>query len=263
MDLSNTPATVPAVRHDGWTEVRKVHFLEHLAGHGNVRAACSSVGMSHEAAYRLRRRDPLFARAWGAALVLAREASAEVLACRAIDGIEEEVWYRGELRGTRRRYDSRLLLAHMARLDALAASGAVADDAARFDELLACVAGVEPPAELPVEDHGLPGGRDACIAFAGEEAEAASLREDDDAGEDEDSAACSARHDRAVARWRRARTRAAEQWDAWQLAAHAAVDRLCEQPLDASEAGVVATTPSTPSTSDLAPGSAGGHPGAA
>jgi hypothetical protein len=145
MDHANAPSIARAVRHDGWTDTRTAQFLEHLAGHGNVRAACARVSMSPEAAYRLRRRDALFARAWSAALNLAREASAEILACRAIDGIEEEVWYHGEVVGTRRRYDTRLLLAHLARLDALAERGAAAEDAARFDELLACIAGAEPP----------------------------------------------------------------------------------------------------------------------
>src|SRR6187431_302171 len=48
---------------------------------------------------------------------------------RAIEGIEEEVRYRGEVVGTRRRYDTRLLLAHMARLDKLAEDEHAADDA--------------------------------------------------------------------------------------------------------------------------------------
>ena len=138
MDATATPT----IRHDGWTAERRTHFLYELATCGNVRAACSHVGLSAEAAYRLRRRDALFARAWAAALVLAREASAEVLECRAIEGIEEQIWYRGEVVGTRRRYDNRLRLAHMARLDAQAESGSARDDAARFDELLACVGAV-------------------------------------------------------------------------------------------------------------------------
>src|SRR6187549_3736284 len=98
MDLSNTPAT----RHDGWTAARKAHFLDALAGEGNVRAACARVGLSREAAYRLRRRDALFARAWAAALVLARVSVGGVLGTRALEGVEEEVWLRGEVVGTTR-----------------------------------------------------------------------------------------------------------------------------------------------------------------
>ena len=46
-----------AIRHDGWTPVRKAQFLDHLARHGNVRAACAAVGLSPEAAYKARRRS--------------------------------------------------------------------------------------------------------------------------------------------------------------------------------------------------------------
>src|SRR6478736_3108642 len=146
MDLSNSPAST--TRHDGWTPARKAQFLEALAHDGNVRAACARVGMSREAAYRLRRREPLFARAWAAAQLQAREVVGDVLGTRAIDGIEEQVWHHGEVVGTKRRYDTRLLLAHMARLDKLAEEPRARDDAARFDELLACIAGEAVPEAL-------------------------------------------------------------------------------------------------------------------
>ena len=143
--MSHLPQTIPA---RGWTPELKARFLDRLAAHGNARAACRSVNLSAEAAYRLRRRDALFARGWAAALVLARENSEQVLGERAIEGVEEEIYYRGELIGTRRRFDSRLLLAHLARLDRLVEDGAANEDAGRFDELLACV--VEDSAnELP------------------------------------------------------------------------------------------------------------------
>ena len=61
MDLSNTPVT--ATRHDGWTPARRAQFLDRLAQNGNVLAARALVGLSREAAYKLRRREPLFARA--------------------------------------------------------------------------------------------------------------------------------------------------------------------------------------------------------
>src|SRR5690606_18760927 len=135
-DLS--PTTIPELA-SGWTPERKLQFLDHLAGRGNVRASCRRVGLSREAAYRLRRRDPQFARGWAAALVLARSAGSEVLADRAIDGVEEDIWYRGELVGTRRKFDTRLLLAHLGRLDKAADDKAAAKDAERFDELLALI----------------------------------------------------------------------------------------------------------------------------
>ena len=130
--LAHTPAR-------GWTPELRARFLDRLASHGNARAACRFVNLSAEAAYRLRRRDPLFARGWAAALVLARENGQQVLGERAIEGVEEQIYYRGELVGTRRRFDSRLLLAHLARLDKLADDEAAHEDAGQFDKLLACI----------------------------------------------------------------------------------------------------------------------------
>jgi hypothetical protein len=142
--------------HNGWTVPRRLAFLEHLAQRGHVRAACAAVGLSAEAAYKLRRREPLFAAAWDAALVLARRVAEQVLATRAIDGIEEPVWFRGELVGLRVRHDTRLLLAHLARLDRHAESTPYAGHRAeRFDELLACVAGATFPKGLAAESERL------------------------------------------------------------------------------------------------------------
>ncbi len=126
--------------------------------------------MSREAAYRLRRRDALFARGWDTALVLARAASAEVLASRALDGVEEEIWYRGELIGTRRKYDSRLFLAHMARLDRIAETMGAEHDAGRFDEILALMGGEAVPHGIECGDHGLPADRDDHMEMAADDA---------------------------------------------------------------------------------------------
>ena len=56
---ATTPAspaspTPPIPRHDGWTPERQRAFLDHLSVSGLVRAAAADVGMSHEAAYKLR-----------------------------------------------------------------------------------------------------------------------------------------------------------------------------------------------------------------
>lgn len=127
--------------HGAWTPERKLRFLDALAEHGNARLACRAVAISPEAAYRLRRRDFAFGEAWTAALVLARAHAEQVLADQALCGTEELVYYRGELVGSRRRFDARLLLAHLARLDRLADDSIAGPHAARFDELLALVAG--------------------------------------------------------------------------------------------------------------------------
>ncbi|OYW44398.1 MAG: hypothetical protein B7Z08_05940 [Sphingomonadales bacterium 32-68-7] len=169
-----------------FTSERQVRFLDHLANTGNARAASARAGVSHETVYRLRRREPRFAALWRAALVHARARVASELGDRALDGVLEEVWFRGELVGHRRRYDGRLLLAHMARLDRLAEEegpdGAGAAELAEwFDEGLAALAGQAEPegfAEAaglwderrpgdpaPAQDYGRPPTREEYVAW--------------------------------------------------------------------------------------------------
>jgi hypothetical protein len=221
MDLSSFVSSDPTSRRDGWSPERKLRFLDRLAASGNVRAACAAVGMSRETAYALRRRDALFARGWAAALLLAREAGAELLADMATEGIVEEVWYRGELMGTRRRFDARLLLAHVARLDKLAegADQAAARDAERFEEILACVAEVDVPQEL-LDDDPLPLDRASSVEDAWDERGMAN-----EYGELEDADYAQYREERAEA-IAAARTEAGTRWDAWFAGACERVDAM-------------------------------------
>ena len=136
------PATLPALidalpadearaPQTEFTRERQAAFLSALAEGGAARQAARAAGVSHQTVYRMRRACAVFRRAWDAALLAARVHAEEVLASRALDGVEEEVWYHGEVVATRRRYDSRLLLAHLARLDKLtgnAAANAFAED---------------------------------------------------------------------------------------------------------------------------------------
>jgi hypothetical protein len=226
-----TDDAIPALAR-GWTPALKAKFLDHLATKGNVRASCARVGLSAESAYRLRRRDADFARGWAAALALARDASVEVLADRAIDGIEERIFYRGALIDIRRRYDTRLLLAHIARLDKLVDEAAARPDAARFDELLARIAGEECPVCYPEEDSLLPCDRDTLAAAAAEQAKC----EFDEAWAKAGKAtrlgkaqAAAYRADREAAALH-ARAEAAAQWDEWLARARDTVDALCGWP---------------------------------
>jgi len=67
-------ATHPAQRRDGWTSERRAMFLECLCEKADIRRACARVGLSRQAAYKLRRRDPVFALAWDVALQVAHDA---------------------------------------------------------------------------------------------------------------------------------------------------------------------------------------------
>ncbi|MXO90588.1 hypothetical protein [Pontixanthobacter aquaemixtae] len=111
-------------------------FLEALATFGSVRSAARRAGHSHQSAYRMRRSSRAFRRAWDAAMLVAREGAAGELAERAMNGVEEPVFYHGEEVGKRRRYSDRLLLAHLGRLDKLAASEDAAALAEDFDAML-------------------------------------------------------------------------------------------------------------------------------
>lgn len=232
-DLSNIPTIPVSPTARGWTPEARARFLDHLADKGSVRAACACVGLSPQAAYCLRRRDALFARGWDAALVLAHGHSEQVLTVRALDGVEEPVYYRGEQVGVRRKYDTRLLLAHMARLDRMAESRAAQRDAGRFDELLALIAGARCPEELAGAD-GLPLARAQAIARAMEGAERRLFHGGDTPDEEPDDREADAaeiplwqREDEAYFTVREeARLRAAAQWDGWFAQACMAVDAL-------------------------------------
>ncbi|MBH5322251.1 hypothetical protein [Aurantiacibacter sediminis] len=102
------------------TPVRMALFLKSMQVMGNVSIACKRAGVARQTAYRARRRYAGFARAWDAALLAARVVAETELADRAINGVEESVYYHGEEVGMRRRYSDRLLLAHLARLDRMA-----------------------------------------------------------------------------------------------------------------------------------------------
>lgn len=110
----------PSTFQQPFTPDRQERFLEQLSLSGNVRLACRAVSIAPNTAYRWRQSSAEFADGWDRALVSARAAVEQVLADRALNGIEEPVFYHGEEIARRRRYSDRLLLAHLARLDALA-----------------------------------------------------------------------------------------------------------------------------------------------
>ena len=225
-----------ATRHDGWTPERKARFLLLLAENGNVRLAARRCGLSRQSAYVQQRRDPVFARAWAATAVLARDHAEQVLADRALDGIEEEVWYRGELMGTRRRHDSRLLLAHLGRLDKQAEAKGAAEAAEHFDELVALVAGIEVPEALAGGKDVLPLPRAVLV----EQAVEAAVEETLEALPDRLSLVRRKAAVRAAGDTARAGVMA--RWDAWQDAVCAAVDALTQPEEPAAQDSVNVST---------------------
>ncbi len=144
---SRAPASFPALVEDlpgdetrapqtQFTLDLRIAFLEALAVSGSVRSAARRVKISHQSVYRARRSSAPFGRAWDAAMVIARGQAEALLADYAMSGVEEEVWYHGEIVGTRRRVSDRLLLAHLGRLDRMRTDARIEALAEDFDGLL-------------------------------------------------------------------------------------------------------------------------------
>jgi hypothetical protein len=111
------------VRHDGWTGEKMAIFCETLAETAVVAEACEAARMGISGAYAARRRNPVFAAAWDAALSIARERLADTLLARSMEGNIEQIYKDGELVGKRHVLDNRLGLAILRRLDRLAETG--------------------------------------------------------------------------------------------------------------------------------------------
>jgi hypothetical protein len=69
--------TQSSPRRDGWTAERRAAFLECLREKPDVARACARAGLSRQAAYKLRRRDPAFALAWKVAIEVAHQAKVD------------------------------------------------------------------------------------------------------------------------------------------------------------------------------------------
>ena len=95
---------------DRWTKPKMALFLRELASSHSVSAACKAVGMSRQAAYKLRARlkgEP-FDIAWEAAFQHGYDALHQAALERALHGVEVPVFHNGEQIGTRTHFDERL-----------------------------------------------------------------------------------------------------------------------------------------------------------
>lgn len=108
-----------ALRHDGWTPDRQRVFLSSIADGDTVFRACLLAGMSVTSVYAFRQRaaGAAFALGWRAANLLAREAIADRMMARAVDGQTESVTRPDGSVILRHRYDNRTALTLLARLD--------------------------------------------------------------------------------------------------------------------------------------------------
>jgi hypothetical protein len=123
IDEPQSSAALPTIRHDGWTGEKMATFCETLAETAIVAEACDAAHMGISGAYAARRRNPVFAAAWDAALSIARERLADTLLARSMEGNVEQIWRDGVIVGERHVLDNRLGLAILRRLDRLAETG--------------------------------------------------------------------------------------------------------------------------------------------
>lgn len=132
-DAAPNPADIPAPGSYHWTPKLQRAFLESLATTGSVKIASTSVGMSPRATYDLRHKPQgaAFKLGWAAAVLIARGRLADELLDRAIWGHDEMTTVMREADRSltkRRRIESRLGLAMLARLDRMVETRAKAGE---------------------------------------------------------------------------------------------------------------------------------------
>ena len=111
------------LREGGWDGPKMATFIGTLAESGVVTFACRACDMSAKSAYALRHRDPLFARAWDAALDMARQRLADELLARSLKGSVEQLLREGCIVGERHAFDNKLAFSILRRLDRRAELG--------------------------------------------------------------------------------------------------------------------------------------------
>ena len=104
-------------RRDGWSPFLRKLFLQVIAEGGTISAACEYTGMSRSSAYSLEARDRVFAAGLAAAAYFARNPLADDFYEKAKNGITETVSRSDGATITRHRFDSRLSIAVLNRLD--------------------------------------------------------------------------------------------------------------------------------------------------
>lgn len=108
MSVETEPTAKP--RHDAFDGKRKRAFLDALSRGGCLRDAARKAGVSHQTVYNHQAKDPQFMRQCELALDMAGT-DVELHAWeRGVTGVEEPVYHRGEIVGTRLKRSDRVLL---------------------------------------------------------------------------------------------------------------------------------------------------------
>lgn len=93
------------------TAKKRAIFLSSLIETGgNVSRACLVAGIARQRLYEWRTADPLFAAAWDEAVEAGTDELEEEARRRAFSGVEEPVFYQGDICGTVQKYSDTLLI---------------------------------------------------------------------------------------------------------------------------------------------------------
>jgi hypothetical protein len=93
------------------TQERRRKFITSLMETGgNVSRSCNLAGLGRRSAYDWRRDDPEFAAEWDEAVNIGLDALEAEARRRAFEGIEEPVFYKGEICGHIRKYSDALIM---------------------------------------------------------------------------------------------------------------------------------------------------------
>lgn len=92
------------------TKRKKERFLQALSEIGNVSRAAKVIGVTRQALYQHRAKDPEFAEAWAEAEMIGADSIEEEVFRRGAEGWEEPVHYKGEVVDTVRKYSDTLAI---------------------------------------------------------------------------------------------------------------------------------------------------------
>ncbi len=89
---------------------KKEKFLEAFRQTGNVTEAAEKAGVNRATPYKWRKKDPKFAKAWEEAEQEAADRLEREAWRRAVEGVEEPVYYKGKQIDSIRKYSDTLLI---------------------------------------------------------------------------------------------------------------------------------------------------------
>ena len=102
-ELDKTPAHLPL------TESRQKQFLQILERTGNVTRAAGELGVGMKTVYSLAEKDAYFKEALEIAKARYLGKLEDAAYHRAVEGVEEDVWFQGQKVGTQKKYSDKLL----------------------------------------------------------------------------------------------------------------------------------------------------------